>query len=83
MSEHSLLVSFPDQSETFVLGFEAGQIWADLERRGRADRTVHVKNQEVIRRMARAQGYNVEFTPHNEDWCMAQFSRGRPALRAV
>jgi hypothetical protein len=82
--EYGLLVAFPDESETFVLGFEAGQIWADLEVFAMDDRTVHVKNQEVIRRMARARGYSVEFTPHDVDWCVAKFSRGqRPQLRAV
>ena len=48
----TLLVSFPDQSESFVLGFEAGGIWKHLNNGGELRALLcHSKNEEVIRRM--------------------------------
>lgn len=55
MSEYDLVVSFPDQSETFVLGFEAGMIWQRLESGDlNFTATVHSKNSELFMRMAYA-----------------------------
>ena len=83
MTEYGLLVAFPDQSETFVLGFEAGQCWGRLEAGDAADRTIHTKNQEVVRRMARHFSYDVQFTDVEGEWCTARFRRGRPKLGTV
>lgn len=82
-SSYGLIVSFPDQSETFVLGFEAGQCWQRLEMGNAEDVTMHSENQEVFRRIARNYSYDVHFEPAGEGWSVAKFSRGRPKLRAV
>lgn len=76
-NEMSLLVSFPDQSESFVLGFEAGQIWQEIEGEGKLviDRgfseglPVHTDNITVIQNMARARGYEIQTKPSGtEGW---------------
>lgn len=60
--ERTLLVSFPDQSQTFTLGFEAGMIWARIEAREPAiEATVRAENGPVLRRMAAARGYDISF----------------------
>lgn len=60
--QHSLIVSFPDQSPSFTLGFEAGMIWARMEAREPAiEATVRAENGPVLRRMATARGYDIAF----------------------
>lgn len=67
-SEMTLLVSFPDQSESFVLGFEAGQIWQEMDGEGKflIDRgynegiPIHSDNMTVIQNMARVRGYELK-----------------------
>lgn len=61
-TEYGLVVSFPDQSATFVHGFEAGELWGQM-RRGdvsEIEKITHVENREVIQRMATAEGWSVE-----------------------
>jgi squalene cyclase len=59
-----LLVAFPDGSPSFVHGFEAGQISERLTN-GRESEienlTVHAANEEVIRRLCIAQGWECTF----------------------
>lgn len=60
--ECSLLVSFPDQSPAFTLGFEAGMIWARMEaREPQIEATTRAENAPVLRRMAAARGYDIAF----------------------
>lgn len=56
--EHGLIVSFTDESDSFVHGFEAGMIWQRLQS-GEPEifATIHTENAEVLRRMAAATGY--------------------------
>lgn len=63
--QYGLVVAFPDESASFVHGFEAGQIW-QLMSIGSMEigQTVHVENLEVINRMARSAGY--ELTDQHE-----------------
>jgi hypothetical protein len=52
---YNLLVSFPDQSETFVLGVEAGIFRQRLEAGERVFQSLaHAANVECLRRMAEA-----------------------------
>lgn len=84
MSEYGLLVAFPDQSESFTLGFEAGQCWERLEVGDIEDCTIHTENEEVVRRIARHFFYDVEFERTDVDgWSTVKFRRGRPRLQAV
>lgn len=59
---YSLLVSFPDDSHSFVHGFEAGKLWEQMESGDVAEieMTTHVANREVIRRMADHLGWELE-----------------------
>lgn len=64
MTDYSLLFSFPDQSESFVLGYEGGMIGAQIEAgRTTIECTVHTSNGELFRRMGAAYAYDVSLTP--------------------
>lgn len=84
--QYGLIVSFPDQSQSFVLGFEAGMIWKRLES-GEAEfsETVHADNRDVIERMVEAMGLSVRMIDtHVEGWIIANIHRQtRPKLNLV
>jgi hypothetical protein len=92
--ESTLLVSFPDQSENFVHGFEAGMVW----QRMRAGEPVidsplpyHFANCELFHRLAEAGGYDIECREVEDmenEWTEVTFVRlpdapKAPALRVV
>lgn len=89
----TMLVAFPDQSETFVLGFEAGMLWRRLEAEAEPlidmgfdeGFPVHTANLEVISRMASSKGYAVETKPVDDCWSAVRltFSGGKPKLSVV
>lgn len=86
-SNYDLLVSFPDQSETFVLGFEAGQLWETLKA-GSGEMmyglTMHTANEEAFTRIGRHYGCTVEFKRLEGGWSDATFKRStKPKLRLV
>lgn len=55
--EMSLIVSFPDQSEVFTMGVEAGMFWQRMQSGEREFEFVaHTNNVECLRRMAAAEG---------------------------
>ena len=78
---YGLLVSFPDQSPSFVHGFEAGQLWERMDR-GSAleiEATTHRENREVIRRMADQCGFDAEIQPTEvEGWDQTTLTKRRP-----
>ena len=89
-----LVFAFPDQSQSFTCGFEAGMIWQRIE----AGEAVIDKgftegfparedNIELIARMARAGGYTMETHPTGYDgWISVRLSfasKPKPALRVV
>lgn len=83
---YGLIVSFPDQSETFVLGFEAGMIWQQMQDGNVSlDVNVHTKNIEVLTRMCAASGVSPKFCPTNcEGWTnMRMTGKTKPNLRLV
>lgn len=73
-------VSFPDGSESFVHGFEAGMAWQRITG-GDTDfeMQVHIENESVLHNMANAEGYQLEFTPYAEPdfsgWAIAHFTK--------
>ena len=93
----SLLVGFPDGSPSFVNGFEAGAIWQQLDSGSvepidcgfEAGFPVHTENVEVIRRMAKARGFNVETRAECEEgWTPVRLTyvgegRTKPKLSLV
>lgn len=74
--EMGLVFSFPDQSESFTLGFEAGKLWAAIDEYGEREidhgfetgLPIHEDNLEVVRRMAAARNYNVEVGKPEHGW---------------
>lgn len=86
-NEYGLLVSFPDQSETFVLGFEAGQLWEVLKS-GSGEMayslTMHTANEEVFTRIGRHYGCTAEFKRLDGGWSEATLRRSsKPKLCLV
>lgn len=80
------LVPFPDESPSFVYGFESGMIWQRME----SDETeietnvpLHYENRKVFERMASARGYDVEINKHDECWAYFVFTKKRSHLRVV
>lgn len=96
-TEMSLIVSFTDQSEGFVHGFEAGMIWQQLESESMEpiDRgyetgfPIHTENLPLIVRMAKARGFKVETKPEDvEGWTPVLLTyvgegRAKPVLGLV
>jgi hypothetical protein len=92
--ESALLVSFPDQSQNFVHGFEAGMVWQRMQ----AGEPVidsplpyHFANCELFHRLAEAGGYDIECREVEDmenEWAEVTFVRlpdapKTPALRVV
>lgn len=86
-ADYALIVSFPDQSETFVLGFEAGMIWERLQTEWAIDTNVHTANIEVLTRMCAAAGVQQpRFQPTNcTGWTNFSIKSGKrkPDLKLV
>lgn len=55
MTDFSLLVEFPNQTRDFVLGFEAGKLWEQLQwavaHGEQFEQTFHADNAEIVIRM--------------------------------
>jgi hypothetical protein len=86
---YELLVKFPDQSPSFVHGYEAGQISEKLrDLRAMAVATVvHTANREVLASIAEMRGWSVDFEDTEyEEWSKAEFVLkidGKPKLTVV
>ena len=79
-NEFRCLVPFPDQSESFVLGFEAGMIWMRMVKGepyigGLNEIATHASNEEIFKRMAAAQGYDVDISNASDGWIIAEFTK--------
>jgi hypothetical protein len=88
MSEHwHPLLLFPDESASFVHGFEGGIVWAQIEAGMQTiERTVHTANETLYRRMAERMGYGIEFDASEvEGWAELRMVKRCPAshLRVV
>lgn len=76
-----LLVAFPDQSESFALGFEVGQLWQMMSsgQFSIVERVTHANNREVIRRVADHLGFSVTMIPSDvEGWDCTRLCKVRP-----
>ncbi len=70
MSEWGLVVAFPDESPSFVHGYEAGALAERMKRGDVAEierETVHAANEEIIRRLCVAYGWDCEFEPCKDE----------------
>ncbi|MDE2098013.1 MAG: hypothetical protein KGL39_12240 [Patescibacteria group bacterium] len=79
---YRLVVSFPDQSASFVHGFEAGRI--DEQMRGghvtEIEVTTHTENREVLTRMAVAVGWDIECkSSGTSGWDFTKLVKTKPA----
>jgi hypothetical protein len=80
----ALIISFPEQSEVFVLGFEAGMFYQRMDRSEHIEPySVHTKNEECLRRIARHFGYDATFIDLGNEWSEITVERGRPKLSVV
>lgn len=77
--EYGILVSFEDQSGSYVHGFEAGQIWEAMTRCDPLiEKTVHTANKETIKRMAHAEGYDVLWTMSDiPEWSFVKLTKSQ------
>lgn len=88
MAEMSLLFSFPDDSDSFVHGFEAGMMWQRMQAGETpivTDMPVHIANRTALERMARAGGYLmsvVDLMP-DETWMHVEFQKLRFGLSVI
>lgn len=81
-------VPFPDQSPSFVHGFEAGMLWGKMTT-GKdpidSDLPYHADNRAVFERMAAAEGYVMEWRPCDglDEWAVATFTKRRPTFTVI
>ncbi|RYD67465.1 MAG: hypothetical protein EOP83_02835 [Verrucomicrobiaceae bacterium] len=62
-TSYGLVVSFEDQSPSFVNGFEAGMLWQQMKTETKIAAATHTQNRETLRRMAIASGFSFEARP--------------------
>lgn len=78
---YGLIVAFPDESENFVHGFEAGGIWEQMKNPMALliSITTHTKNREVISRMAISKGWTIKVIPTAIDgWDQTDMEKTTP-----
>lgn len=54
-----LVLAFGDQSPSFAMGFECGQIWARMSNQEEIDEIVHHVNLNQIQAMCEAKNYKI------------------------
>jgi hypothetical protein len=92
-AEMALAFAFPDPSDSFVHGYEAGKVASRLEAGElEVDQGVqegfplHEENLDLFRRMAAYYGYSVETGAAVDGWVPVRFNRSarpKPALSIV
>lgn len=87
-NEFRCLVPFPDGSDSFVHGFEAGMIWqrmvaGEANIGGMDEVATHSANRRVFERMAAAQGYDITVEADDGEWMIATFTKRRTRFRLV
>jgi hypothetical protein len=85
-AEFRCLVPFPDESGSFVNGFEAGMVWQRMvagETPIENPIAWHLDNRLVFERMAAAQGYDAEFERCCSTWMTAIFTKRRNRFSVI
>lgn len=81
---YKLMIEFPDQSPSFVHGFETGRLW---ERLGTGASTIvdwfSPENFELIKMMCGHFGYTWEVREEKDGWLELVLEKGRPKLGVV
>lgn len=87
--EFGLAYAFPDESASFVHGFEAGIVSTRMRS---GEQTIdhsglplHTANMLLFQRMAVYFGYEIEISLQDETWTHMTFTKGaaRPTLKVV
>jgi len=79
-SDYRLIVSFPDESSSFVNGYEAGAIGYRMEHTAEQviEETVHTANEAVLNAMGAGFGWSVAFRPTEpemDEWRIVELRR--------
>lgn len=85
-AEFRCLVPFPDGSESFVDGFEAGMVWRRMvsgETPIENPVAYHQSNRVVFERMAAAQGYDLVIEDIDHGWMLATFTKRKKRFGVV
>lgn len=84
-AEYGLIVSFPDQSQSFTLGFEAGMIWQRIQSgEVSLEATTRVENRQVLERMAFASGLSCSLESSGiEGWDNLKMSPKKTSLYLI
>ena len=71
-----LVLPFLNQTEDFVLGFEAGTVWHAM-RSGEnlIEGTYHERNRAQLLMMAQRAGYGTTYEAPQDGWVQVRFSR--------
>lgn len=68
--EGKMLMPFKDLSESFVHGFECGQIWEKMVGNQSFDAYLfHVKNRKQVEMICQRFQYEFKIEQLNEEWC--------------
>lgn len=77
MSDYSLYLPFDDKSESFVLGFEAGEVFQQMKQDPVIEKTVHTKNLPLFRKMAMRKGFSFKHEETIEaEWKYITLTKG-------
>jgi hypothetical protein len=70
------VLPFDTDDPRFVLGFECGRLWADLQddETVRLEQLVHPENAEMMLRMAETAGYDLTWEELGDGWARATFT---------
>lgn len=79
--EYGLVLAFDSDHPEFTRGFEAGQIWADMQAGLAVARPIHVTNVEMVMRMCEANGYSFTATRGDDEWTQIVLTPGPQAGR--
>lgn len=67
-----LVLPFDTDEPEFCRGFEAGQIWEQLQRGDDIDRMIHAENSEMVMRMCEKTGREFRAEDVGDDWMHLQ-----------
>ena len=78
-SAFKIILEFPDQSENFSMGFEAGIVWQLMnDQIASFEKGVHEVNRELFDRMATLHGYSITQMSNWENFVQLLFTRTGP-----
>lgn len=75
--EYGLIITFTDQSPSFVNGFECGKLWQIMESREfEIQQTIHTENIDVIKMMCGHFGYAWEMKTFDDQYTLVKLTKG-------